>query len=195
MCIYMYMYLAYKQCENVHVQYAKLHTVVTKCVTTSGPDRFFTIIWPSHLKRRVGKHGRDSTVKLTLLLAAVCTTVLYYIPYSRKFSHRCKISWNRPEGTRRNFAVFIFAAPARTGRQGAIDIALVAIFAVFIFAEGDLSAKTAKFCTMQKFPAMYTMPKGLTACRAWEWRFYCAHGEQRIVVFCSHGYPLILCLR
>ena len=50
------------------------------------------------------------------------------------------------------FAVLIFAAPVRTRRRGAIDIVLAAIFAVFIFAEADLLAKTAKFCTMQKFP-------------------------------------------
>ena len=43
------------------------------------------------------------------------------------------------------FAVFIFAAPVRTGKRGAIDIALAAIFAVLIFTEADLSAKTAKF--------------------------------------------------
>ena len=40
-------------------------------------------------------------------------------------------------------------APARTGRQGAIAIALAAVF-----AEGDLCAKTAKFCTTQKFFAI-----------------------------------------
>ena len=53
------------------------------------------------------------------------------------------------------FAVLIFAAPARTGRRGAIDIALAVILTVFISAEVDLSAKTTKFCTPQKFPAIW----------------------------------------
>ena len=35
--------------------------------------------------------------------------------------------------------------------HGAIDIVLAAILAVFIFAKANLSVKTAKFCTMQKF--------------------------------------------
>ena len=52
------------------------------------------------------------------------------------------------------FAVLIFAAPVQTGRRGAIDIALAAIFAVVIFAEADLFAKTAKFCTTRKFLAI-----------------------------------------
>ena len=47
------------------------------------------------------------------------------------------------EGTRRNFRD---AAPARMGRRGATDIALAVIF-----AEAELSAKTAKFCTSRKF--------------------------------------------
>ena len=51
------------------------------------------------------------------------------------------------EGTRKNFR-----SAHRTGRQGAIDIALAAIFTVFIFMEADLSAKIAKFCTTQIFP-------------------------------------------
>ena len=38
------------------------------------------------------------------------------------------------------FAVLIFTAPTRTGRRAAIDIALAAIFAVFIFTEANLSA-------------------------------------------------------
>ena len=38
--------------------------------------------------------------------------------------------------------ILIFTAPARMGRR-----ALVAIFAVFIFVEGDLSVKIVKFCT------------------------------------------------
>ena len=50
------------------------------------------------------------------------------------------------------FAVLIFVAPVRTGRRGAIDIALTAISAVYIFTEADLFAKTTKFCTMRKFP-------------------------------------------
>ena len=52
------------------------------------------------------------------------------------------------------FAVLIFTAATHTGRQGARDIALAAIFAVFIFAEAGLSVKTAKFYTTQKFPAI-----------------------------------------
>ena len=54
-----------------------------------------------------------------------------------------------PEGI---FAVLIFAAPARTGRQGAIDIALVAIFAFFIFAEGDYLRKPRNFAPRKNFP-------------------------------------------
>ena len=47
----------------------------------------------------------------------------------------------------------IFVASACMGRQGAMHIALAAIFAVFIFTEADLSTKTAKFCTTLTFPA------------------------------------------
>ena len=48
-------------------------------------------------------------------------------------------------------AVLIFTAPTRTERRGAIDTALVAIFAFSIFVEANLFAQTAKFCTTQKF--------------------------------------------
>ena len=41
---------------------------------------------------------------------------------------------------------------------------LAATFAVFIFAEADLSVKTAKFCTTRKFPAIrYIMTKVVPA--------------------------------
>ena len=77
-----------------------------------------------------------------------------YIPYSWKFSRVQNVADSPLRAPEENFVVLIFVVSAHRGRQGAIDIALVAIFTVFIFVEGDLSMKTAKFCTTQKFLAI-----------------------------------------
>ena len=71
------------------------------------------------------------------------------IPHSGKFLRVQNFVESPLRAPEEIFVVLIFAAPVRTGRQGA-----TAIFAVFIFAEADLSAKTVKFCTTRKFPAI-----------------------------------------
>ena len=58
------------------------------------------------------------------------------IPYSGKFSRVQNFAESPMRAPEK-----IFAPPVRTGRRGAIDIALAAIFVVFIFAEANLSAK------------------------------------------------------
>ena len=62
-----------------------------------------------------------------------------HILYSGKFSRVQNFAESPLRAPEKNFAVF----------------ALEAIFAVFIFAEADLSPKTAKFCTTRKFPAIW----------------------------------------
>ena len=73
------------------------------------------------------------------------------------------------------FAGLIFAALTRTGRQDTINIAIAAIFAVFIFTEADLSAKITKFCTTRKFPAMWYTAK---------WNVYRYNGYYNYHLFC-----------
>ena len=81
-----------------------------------------------------------------------CPEFTIKISYSGKFLWVQNFVESPLRALEKIFAVLIFVVPVRTGRQGAIDIALAAIFAVFIFAKADLSAKTAKFCTRRKFP-------------------------------------------
>ena len=76
------------------------------------------------------------------------------IPYSRKFSQVQNFVESPLRASEEITAVLIFAVPAHTGRRGAIDIALAAIFVVFIFTKANLFAKITKFCTTQKFPTI-----------------------------------------
>ena len=69
------------------------------------------------------------------------------IPYSGKFSRVQNFVESPLRAPEEIFAVLIFAVPVHTERRGAIDIALVAIFA-------DPSVKNVKFCTTRKFPAI-----------------------------------------
>ena len=63
----------------------------------------------------------------------------YMLPYSGKFLQVQNFAESPLKAPEEIFAVLIFAVPVCTGRRGAIDIALAEIFAVFIFAEADLS--------------------------------------------------------
>ena len=63
------------------------------------------------------------------------------IPYSTKFSWVQNFAESPLRASEENV---IFVAPAHTGRRGAINTVLAAIFTIFIFAEADLSAKIAK---------------------------------------------------
>ena len=69
-----------------------------------------------------------------------------HVPYSGKFSRVQNFAESPLRAPEEIFAVLIFVAPTHTGRQGAIDIVLAAIF-----TEGDLPANIAKFCITRKF--------------------------------------------
>ena len=84
-----------------------------------------------------------------------------YIPYSGKFSQVQNFAESPLRAPEEIFTVLIFALPACTGKQGAIDIySASTIFVVFIFVKADLSAKIAKFFTTRKFPAIQYAMQG-----------------------------------